>query len=162
MTLNRPEPLGSHHLTEFHCGEPALDMWLVRRAQTNQSAGASRTYVLTENGRVAGYYALAAGSVDAGAVPGNFRRNMPDPVPVIVLVRLAVDLSWQGKGVGRALFRDAVLRASAAGEIVGARGLLVHAISDEVRDFYIGLGMTLSLQSPLMLMAKFSDVRQAD
>jgi GNAT superfamily N-acetyltransferase len=161
MTLTRPEPLGSHDLTKFHCGEPALDLWLVRRAHANQAAGASRTYILTDGDGVAGYYALAAGSVDAAAVPGNFRRNMPDPVPVIVLVRLAVDMRLQGKGVGRALFRDAVLRASAAGDIIGARGLLVHAISEEIRDFYIGLGMVASPQSPLMLMAKFSDVHKS-
>jgi GNAT superfamily N-acetyltransferase len=161
MTLSRPEPIGSQDFGDFACGEAALDQWLVRRAQANQAAGASRTYILTEEDRVAGYYALAAGSVDALAVPGHFRRNMPDPVPVIVLVRLAVDTRWQGRGVGRALFRDAVLRAIAAGEIVGARGLLVQAISEEAKLFYERLGMIASPRSPLMLMAKFKDVQAA-
>jgi GNAT superfamily N-acetyltransferase len=108
---------------------------------------------------VVGYFALAAGAVDVVATPGKFRRNMPDPIPVIVLGRLAVDSAVAGKGLGRALFRDSGLRALQAADIIGVRGLLVDAISDEAKAFYLALGMTVSPLSPMTLMITLADLR---
>ena len=121
MPLSPPEPLAEHHeLDSFASGEPALDDWLRRRARANQSSGASRTYVVCEGKRVAGYYALASGAISQ--VPGRFRRNMPDPIPVVLLARLAVDRSRQGHGLGRALFRDAARRVAQAADTIGILG----------------------------------------
>ena len=109
--FNPPEKLSStHDLSQFHCGEPALDDWLRKRARQNEESGASRTYVVCVGKRVMGYYALAVGAVAHVVAPGRVRRNMPEPVPVMVLGRLAVDETMQGGGVGPALLRDAVLR----------------------------------------------------
>lgn len=98
-----PEPLAGHHeIGDFSSGEASLDGWLRRRAKANQVSGASRTYVVCEEKRVIGYYALASGAVTVESAPGRFKRNMPNPIPVAVLARLAVDRSWQGRGIGRA------------------------------------------------------------
>src|SRR5437660_2547427 len=115
--LSAPEPLGDDHDTEsFDSGEANLDDWLRRRSRANQASGASRTYVVCEEKRVVGYYALAAGAIAQEVVAGKFRRNMPDPIPVVVLARLAVDRGYQGRGLGRALFRDAARRVVHAGD----------------------------------------------
>ena len=106
--LSPPEPLADQHdIGDFRSGEASLDDWLKRRARANQVSGASRTYVICEERRVIGYYALASGVVTVGTAPGRFRRNMPDPIPVAVLARLAVDRDWQGRAIGRARFGDA-------------------------------------------------------
>ncbi len=92
--LSPPAVLADHHdLTQFRSGEVSLDEWLIKRARANQADGASRTFVVCEENRVVGYYALASGSVSLAGLPGKFRRNMPDPIPVVMLGRLAVDLS---------------------------------------------------------------------
>src|SRR5215831_5344268 len=136
VSLLSPEPLGDDHQTDsFDSGEAILDDWLRRRARANQASGASRTYVACEGKVVVGYYALASGAIAQGAAPGRFRRNMPDPIPVVVLARLAVDRRYQGRGLGRALFRDAARRAVNAANTIGIRGVVVHAISEEARKF---------------------------
>ncbi|HZD48087.1 MAG TPA: GNAT family N-acetyltransferase, partial [Silvibacterium sp.] len=113
-----PEPLADQHDFEaFRSGEASLDDWLKRRARANQVSGASRTYVVceAEEGKgVIAYYALASGVVTVESAPGRFRRNMPNPIPVAVLARLAVDREWQGRGIGRGLFRDAAQRVAHA------------------------------------------------
>src|SRR5260370_27482872 len=97
-----PEPLADHHnFGDFRSGEASLDDWLRRRARANQVSGATRTYVVCEDKRVIAYYALASGVVTAESAPGRFRRNMPNPIPVAVLARLAVHRDWQGRGIGR-------------------------------------------------------------
>lgn len=160
--LSPPEPLADHHdIGEFNSGEVALDDWLRRRARANQVSGASRTYVVCEEKRVIGYYALASGAVTAESAPGRFRRNMPDPIPVAVLARLAVDHGWQGKGLGRALFRDAARRVINAADAIGIRGIVVHAISPEAKKFYLALGFDPSPREPMMLMVTLPDVRAA-
>jgi GNAT superfamily N-acetyltransferase len=155
-----PEPLAeAHDLADFHSGEASLDDWLQRRARTNQVSGASRTYVVCEGKRVIGYYALASGVVKVETAPGRFRRNMPNPIPVAVLARLAVDHEWQGRGIGRALFRDAAVRVAHAADAIGIRGIVVHAISEEAKSFYLALGFDPSPSEPLTLMVTLSDLR---
>ena len=148
-----------HTFDAFDCGVPPLDQWLKRRARSNAASGATHTYVACEGNKVVGYYALAAGAVEVTAAPGRFRRNMPDPIPVIVLGRLAVDTSQQGRGLGRALFRDAALRVLQAASIIGVRGVLVDAISDDARAFYLALGMTVSPLDRMTLMVTLADLR---
>nr|WP_210314555.1 GNAT family N-acetyltransferase [Rhizobium lentis] len=150
-----------HELAEFNSGVPELDEWLRRRARANQAGGASRTFVVCEGNRVVAYYALASGAVRQPEAPGRFRRNMPDPVPVAVLGRLAIDQSLQGRGIGRALVRDAGLRLVNAAEILGIRGLLVHAISDDARAFYEAVGFLPSPSDPMMLMVGLHDLNSA-
>lgn len=151
----------SHEATNFSCGESELDDWLVRRALANQLSGASRTYVVTLENRVVAYYALASGAVMAGEAPGRVRRNMPDPIPVIVLGRLAVDQRWQGQGLGASLLRDAILRSLQAADIVGIRAILVHALHEKAAAFYRNAGFQPSPISETILMITLSDARNA-
>ncbi|MEI9414849.1 GNAT family N-acetyltransferase [Mesorhizobium sp. Cs1321R2N1] len=147
-----PTPLAEHHDLEFfQSGTESLDQWLRRRARANQVSGASRTYVVAEGTRVVGYYCLSSGGLDLAEAPGIIRRNMPDPIPMVVLGRLAVDASWQGKGLGAALLQDAVLRAGRAATILGIRGVFVHAISDEAKAFYEHYGFAASPKNPMTL-----------
>ncbi|NKJ08570.1 GNAT family N-acetyltransferase [Rhizobium sp. SG741] len=162
MTLTSPAPLAEHHeLVEFDSGVPELDDWLRRRARANQAGGASRTFVVCERNRVVAYYALAFGAVRILEAPGRFKRNMPDPIPVAVPGRLAIDRTYQGRGIGRALVRDAGLRLLNAAEILGIRGVLVHAISDDARAFYEAVGFLPSLSDPMMLMIGLKDLSNA-
>lgn len=160
MSLSAPEALSDdHRLDGFDSGEPSLDEWLRRRARANHASGASRTYVTCEGTRVVGYYALASGAIAHAIVPGRFRRNMPEPIPVAVLARLAVDRSQQGRGLGRALFRDAARRVANAADSIGIRGIVVHAISDEARNFYIALGFDPCPGEAMTLVVTLADVR---
>ena len=136
-----------------------MDNWLMKRARANQADGASRTFVVCEESRVLGYYALASGSVSLASLPGKFRRNMPDPVPVVMLGRLAVDLSMARQGVGRGLFKDAVRRVSQAADAIGIRGVVVHPISDAARAFYFKLGFTECPGDPGLMVVTLKDAR---
>jgi GNAT superfamily N-acetyltransferase len=160
--LRAPEPLGpDHEVAAFDCGVDVLNSWLQRRAAANQASGASRTFVACEEGCVVAYYALASSAVVPTSAPGRFRRNMPDPVPVVVLGRLAVANSHQGRGLGRALFQDAALRVIHAADAIGIRGMVVHALSQEARTFYLSLGMDESPLDPMTLMITVADLRAA-
>ena len=150
---------GEHGVAEFQSGEASLDDWLKRRALKNNQSGASRTYVAVADGCVAGYYALAVGSIAAEGATGSLKRNMPDPIPVMVLGRLAVDRNAQGKGLGRALVKDALLRTEQAAAYAGIRGMIVHAISDRARDFYVALGFRPSSLEPMTLMVTLAELR---
>jgi GNAT superfamily N-acetyltransferase len=162
MTLAAPEPLGPQHDVEpFHSGVETLDTWLRRRALKNQSSGASCTFVVCEGSRVMAYYALASSAVAVDAALGRFRRNMPDPIPVVVLGRLAVEQSQQGKGLGRALVQDAGHRVLQAADAIGVRGLLVHALSADARAFYERLGFDPSPLDPMTLMVTLADLQAA-
>ncbi len=153
MTLSAPELLNDqHYLHNFDSGVDNLDDWLRRRARSNQKNGSSRTYVVTSGADVVGYYCLASGALATSDAPGNIRRNMPNPIPMTILGRLAVDQNWQGKGIGVALLQDAVLRAQQAAHIVGIRGILVHAISDVAREFYEHYGFTGTPNHPMTLV----------
>jgi GNAT superfamily N-acetyltransferase len=152
--LGRPAPIDADDDTSgFACRHDALTQWLQRRALANAVSGASRTYVVCAEGRrVVGYYALAAGSVALVSAPSRMRRNMPDPLPVIVLGRLAVHADWSGRGIGSGLLKDAVRRALQAAELIGACALLCHAIDDEAKAFYVKHGFTASPLHPLTVM----------
>ena len=159
MTPAAPQPLDpSQLLKNFRSGTPALDEWLQRRAAANQASGASRTYVVVADGQVVAYYALASGSIATVEAAGRFRRNMPEPIPVVVLARLAVDERFQGRGFGRGLVRDAAKRALVAGAQVGIRGLVVHAISEDAKAFYLALGFLASPVREMTLMIPLGDL----
>lgn len=161
MNLAAPEPLAAHHdTTAFSCGVESLDRWLKQRALKNQATGASRTFVVCDSTRVVAYYALASSAVAVDAATGHLRRNMPDPIPVVVLGRLAVDHSLQGSGLGRALVRDACLRVIAAADAIGIRGVIVHALSDAAQTFYERVGFTSSPLDPTILMVTITDLQK--
>lgn len=160
--LRPPVLLTSDHETaSFDCGQPELDNWLKSRALRNQSSNASRTYVICEGAGVIAYYALAAGSVRHVAAIGRARRNMPDPVPAMVLGRLAIHKDWQGKGLGGDLLRDALLRTLQAADIIGIKVVLVHAISEAAKRFYQHYGFRASPISSMTLMITLDDIRTA-
>lgn len=160
--LSAPVPLAPEHdLEPFESGVAPLDEWLRRRARSNEAEGASRTFVLCAGLRVVGYYSLAAGSVMHAAATGKVRRNMPQPVPAVLLGRLAIDHAWQGKGLGADLLRDAVLRVTAAADSIGVRAILVHAISDSAKAFYERHGFAPSPVDPMSLMITVGDARKA-
>ena len=159
--LTAPTPLASDHdLEPFASGVGPLDDWLKERARANEAAGASRTYVVCQGRQVVGYYSLAAGSVLHETATGRVRRNMPNPVPAALLARLAIDQRWQGRGLGSALLRDAVLRVIGAADRIGVRVLLVHAISDEARAFYEHFGFAASPIEPMTLMITIDEARR--
>jgi len=162
MSLEAPAPIDeSCEIADFDSGVPLLDVWLKRRARANQASGDSRSYVVRKERRVVAYYALASGAVDIENASGRMRRNMPDPVPVVVLGRLAIARDFQKRGLGRAMIGDAARRTLQAAEIVGVRGLLVHAISQDAKAFYLGVGFEVSPLQPMLLMATLADVRAA-
>jgi len=156
MKLHAPQPLtADHQLNTFNCGETSLDEWLKRRALLNQSNGASRTFVVVDESQlVMGYYALAAGAVHHQDATRSIRQNMPGPIPVMVLARLAVDISTQGMQLGAGLLRDAVDRSLAVAKNTGVRALLVHALHERAKQFYLYFGFQASPVHPLTLMLR--------
>ena len=158
LQLSAPKPLAATHLLDgFANGEASLDEWLKRRALANQLSGASRTFVVTDqDGRVFGYYAMAAGAVSHQIATSGVRRNMPDPIPVMVLARLAIDDRAQGIKLGAALLQDAVNRAVAVSQNAGVRALLVHALHDRAKQFYEHYGFQESPQHPMTLMLRLN------
>lgn len=159
MTVGAPEPLAAHHEVEsFVSGVESLDEWLQRRALKNQATGASRTFVACDGRRVLAYYALASGAITVNAAPGRFRRNMPEPIPVVVLGRLAVDQSRHGSGLGRALVRDAGQRVIRAADAIGIRGMIVHALSEDAKAFYERVGFEPSPLDPMTLVITLTDL----
>ena len=156
MNFLAPEPLSAdHQIHAFACGEAMLDEWLKRRALSNQSSGASRTFVVTNEAReVMGYYALAAGAVAHHDATRAVRQNMPDPIPVMVLARLAVDKRAQGMKMGAGLLQDAVRRCVLVSHNTGVRAMLVHALNDGARQFYAHYGFKESPAHPMTLMLR--------
>lgn len=160
--LCAPQPLSDQHqLADFESGEPSLDDWLKRRAAGNQANGSSRTYVVCEGDAVIGYYCLAAGAIGHAEAPSTLRRNRPDPVPVLVLGRLAIHKDHHQKGIGTALLNDAIRRAIQAADIAGITALLVQAISEQARRFYLSRGFVESPIKPMTLCLMLATVRQA-
>ncbi len=160
--LCAPQPLSDQHqLADFESGEPSLDDWLKRRAAKNQANGSSRTYVVCEGDAVIGYYCLAAGAIGQAEAPSTLKRNRPDPVPVLVLGRLAIHKDHHQKGIGTALLNDAIRRAIQAADIAGITALLVQAISEQARRFYLSRGFVESPIKPMTLCLILATVRQA-
>lgn len=157
--FTHPRPLTiAHAVANFSCGEVTLDHWLKHHALRNEGHGASRTYVVCVEQRVVAYSALATGAIVSELAPRGLRRNMPNPIPVMVLGRLAVDSGWRNHGLGKALLRDAILRSVQVSELVGVKALLVHALSEEVVQFYDRHGFQSSPMHPKTLFLKLSEV----
>jgi GNAT superfamily N-acetyltransferase len=160
--ISAPQPLAHHHQrADFECGEPSLDDWLKRRAAKNQTNGSSRTYVVCEQDTVVGYYCLAAGAIGRADAPATTKRNRPDPVPVLMLGRLAIHKSHHQQGIGTALLNDAIGRAIEAARIAGVTALLVHAISEQAKRFYLSRGFIESPVKPMTLCLMLATVDQA-
>lgn len=159
LTSQPPQSLTpAHQLEDFDCGEATLDEWLQRRALANHLSGASRTFVVVdEGGHVRGYYALAAGAVAHQDVSSAIRRNMPNPIPALLLARLAVDVRVRGLRLGAALLRDAVQRAATVAQHAGVRALVVHALNERAKEFYERHGLKASSKQPMLL---FLPIRQ--
>jgi GNAT superfamily N-acetyltransferase len=156
--LSRPERLlVRHRLNRFQSGEPSIDEWLIQRAAAAEGRTA-RTYVVASGDDVVAYYALAAASVERRLAPKSMQRRTPDSIPVAIIARLGVSRDLQGQGYGLDLLRDAILRVVSASEIIGIRAILVHALRDDVADFYLRYGFRVSPMSPRTL---FLDVETA-
>ncbi len=138
----------------FDCGVPALNDWLRKRALLNHLSGASRSYIAPTGGRIVAFYCLSAGAIEHAAVPGNIRRNMPEPIPLIVMGWLAVDLKFQGRALGRALLQHALETTRDLAKGVGIRALLVHAKDETAAHFYKRFGFAASPLDSLILMIR--------
>jgi GNAT superfamily N-acetyltransferase len=154
-----PAAIGpAHDVSHFQCTHAELTDWLQRKSLANEIAQASRTFVVCEGRRVVGYYALAAGSIEHAASPGSIRRNMPAPIPAIVLGRLAVDGRYLGRGLGAGLLQDAIQRSLGAALAIGARVLLCHAVDQRARAFYLGHGFSPSAIEDMTLLLDLAKV----
>lgn len=165
MGINAPELLtANHNISNFSCGVQALDDWFKKRAMKSQSQSQShsRVYVVTdsETTQVIGYYAIAMGSVQREDSIGSFRRNAPNPIPVLVLARLAVHLDYQGYAIGAGLLKDCLLRSVKAMNVVGGVGILVHAIDESAKSFYKKFGFKASPINGMILMARIVDIEK--
>ena len=160
--IDPPKPLRiEDDLQGFDCGREDLNKWLKKRALKNQGVDATRTYVITIQHKVIGYYSLATGGVLQAFASGRVRRNMPDPVPVMILGRLAVDYRYHHQGIGRGLLQDAALRTLQVASIAGVRAMLVHAISEEAKNFYTKHGFEYSPLDPMTLMVTVKELRKS-
>lgn len=157
--ISQPELINrAHKVEKFESGEVVLDDWLKKRALKNDAHGASRTFVVHQKNEVIAYYALATGGVMTKNVPGRVKRNMPNPIPVMILARLAVNKDSQNLGIGRALLKDAVLRTLKVSHEVGVKALLTHAISDHAKHFYKRFGFIESPLDQMTLMLPLTDI----
>lgn len=158
----RIEKLNRGHAVEaFDCGQEPLNRYLVQLALVNQSAGAAQTYVGLSGDTVIGYYTLSVGEVAYADALERLKKGVArHPVPIMLLARLAVDTSWQGKGVGSGLLKDAMRRTLQAADIAGIRALAVHAKDDSARAFYAHFGFMPSPTDPLHLFVLIKDIRR--
>jgi GNAT superfamily N-acetyltransferase len=162
--LSAVEPLGEKHdLSQFDCARHAsLNEWLRRYALINQKSESARTYVVCRKDVVVAYYSLAAGSVSREEAPARIAKGLArHPIPVVILARLAVDQREQGRGLGKALLKDALLRSVGAADTVGVRAVLVHAIDREAREFYKRFGFEESPVDEFHLMLLMKDLRNS-
>jgi GNAT superfamily N-acetyltransferase len=161
--FHRPVALEAGHRAEnFRCGVLSLDEWLRKHALQSHRSGGSRVFVTTETDPdVVGYYALAAGAVMPREAPARLARGLAanQPVPVVLLGRLAVDARHQGQHVGRSLLLDAMSRVLQAGELIGIRALLVHAVDERAEEWYAQFGFECSPTHPLHLILLLKDLR---
>lgn len=162
MNLAGPEALAArHHLEGFDCGKPALNDWLLRHARQAQASGSAKTFVVVDEGRVAGYYSLTVGQVDTLGAPERIRKGMGQyPIPVAILARMAVALDYQGRGIGVGLLQDAIRRTLAIAEQVGIRALLTHPIDEEAARFYGRFGFIPSPIQAQQYLLLLKDARR--
>lgn len=154
--------LAADQFEQFDCGRPALNQFLLRYALANQQANSAQTYVCCQGAEVAGYYSLAVGSVDPVSAPTRVVKGLArHPVPVMILARLAVDLRHQGKGLGSALLKDALLRTARAADIAGIRSVLVHAKDEAARQWYASWDFEPSPTDPYHLFLMLKDIKAA-
>ncbi|KZY45715.1 GNAT family N-acetyltransferase [Pseudoalteromonas shioyasakiensis] len=160
MGIKAPELLTDEHVLDvFSCGKPELDDWLIKKALKNLKRNNTRVYVVCDdNNKVIGYYAIAMGSVQRESALSSLKRNSPNPIPMVVLARLAVDEGYKGRGIGVGLLKDCVLRSVHAMNVVGGAGILVHAIDDEAKAFYKRFGFNESPIDAMTLMARVIDI----
>ena len=161
MGITSPEPISSNHnFANFTCGKPVLDDWLIKKALKNQIDGGSRTFIVMDSDldQVVGYYCISTGSVSHELAPGNVRRNMPHPIPIILLGRLAVRIDYANQGISRGLMKDGYKRAASVAEQFGVRALMVHALDDESRQYYLNLGFTGSTIQERTQMIRMKDI----
>ena len=160
MSIGPPRLLADDdRIDDFRCTSPALERWLRERARKNDRDGASRCFVVERQGEIIGYYALAPGSVSHEMASGSIRRNMPNPIPVAVLGRLAVHQDWTGQGIGNGLLKDAILRVVRAAEEIGIRALLCHCIDEAARELYLARGFASSPHDSMTVFLSLADVR---
>lgn len=160
LDLSPPTPIAAgQEMADFDSGEPSLDGWLKERALKNHASGASRCFVVCAGAAIIGYYSLSAGAINHEAAPKAMRRNMPDPLPVLLLGRLAVDRRYHNQGIGRALLRDAMIRALNVAGDAGVFAIMVHAFSDQAKRFYLSRGFVQSPLQPMTLMMTLATVR---
>ncbi len=151
-----------HFLEGFDCGKEPLSRFLIRNALQSQQSNASQTYVATENSRVIGYHTLVVGEVAYDESSDRLKKGLArHPIPVMVLARLAVSRDWQGRGVGPALLKDALLRTLQAADIAGIRAFAVHAKDDEARAFYEHFDFVASRTDPMHLFVLLKDICQS-
>lgn len=159
--LSTIELLAKHHLLgEFDCRKhESLNQWLKKHALQSQQSESARTYVVHRDNKVVGYYSLCPGSVERAGTPERIAKGQREVIGIILLARLAVDHSEQGRGLGTALLKDALLRASQAADIISARAVLVHAIDPDAKAFYQHFGFEETPVDPLHLMMLMKDLR---
>jgi len=162
MGVKAPCPISDKHdASTFDCGHATLNDWLRRRAIKNERQGASRTFVVCEGNTIIAYYSLAVGAVTREEVSGKMRRNMPEPIPVMVLGRLAVGTQWQGKDIGVGMLKDAIMRTLIVTEHAGIRAILVHALTEEAKRFYLHCGFHESPINDMTLMIAINEVKRS-
>lgn len=151
-----------HQVNQFDCGNRTLSAWLHKYAWTNQQADSAKTYVALLGNRVAGYYALTTGSVHKHETPERIAKGLANhPIGIVLLARLAVDVTQQGKGLGKALLFDALTRIEEAAGIVAVRVVMVHAIDEAARRFYEHFEFEASPVDPFQLLLLLKDLRKA-
>lgn len=162
MSLSAPEPLGAHHrILDFDCGRPSLNDWLIRHARQAQGGGSARTFVVSDNDQVAGYFSLTVGQIEVLDAPERIRKGMGQyPIPVVILARLAVDQDHQGRALGAGLLQDAIRRTFAIAEQAGIRALLTHPIDAAASRFYSRYGFVASPLRDDQLLLLLKDARR--
>jgi predicted N-acetyltransferase YhbS len=162
LSLQPPTALTATHLvTEFDCGVESLNEWLDKRAWKNQVLDVSRTFVITNGEVVIGYYCLSSAAIDRIELPKSRQRNMPDPIPAILIGRLAVDLRYQGQKIGLSLLQDAICRIITASQSIGIAYILVHALDDAAKRFYELNGFVAIPEQPLTLFLSVATATKA-
>lgn len=148
-----------HYIADFDSGEPSLDEWLKTRALKSSGRGSARTFVICTGGQVVGYYCLSSSAVARAVAPGKLRHDMPDPLPAMLVGRLAIDRRYQNRGLGKALLRDAMLRTTRVSQDAGVALMFVHALHERARQFYLSSGFVESPIQPMTMLITMATVQ---